>query len=243
MRIRAAILDVYCTLLEVGPPPADAERRWEILFHDFLNMRPKFSRVEFAVRCDRVIARQHAEARARGIQWPEIQWPSVVLEVIPELARLRPARREDFLFEQMQVGRTIRLSRGAAATLSWMREHQVLLGLASNAQSYTLREMEAALSGKGLTRSIFEPQLCFWSFEHGFAKPDPHVFRMLSARLEQRGIRPGEALMVGDRLDNDLRPAQAFGWQCWEFGARPQTQPGGTWQELGEWIKERTSAA
>ena len=58
---------------------------------------------------------------------------------------------------------------------------------------------------------MFDPELRFWSFENGFSKPDPHVFRILTARLEARGISPSETLMVGDRFDNDIEPARAHG--------------------------------
>ena len=55
--------------------------------------------------------------------------------------------------------------------------------------------------------------------------------------LEARGISPGEALMVGDRLDNDIDPARAFGWQTWQLSARPAREPGGHWRELTAWLK------
>ena len=46
------------------------------------------------------------------------------------------------------------------------------------------------------------------SAEAGVAKPDPAIFRMA---LEQASCRPENAIMVGDRLDNDIRPAKALG--------------------------------
>ena len=78
--------------------------------------------------------------------------------------------------------------------------------------------MQEALAAHGLGLDLFDRDLCFWSFEHGFSKPDPHVFQILTARLAARGIRPAETLMVGDRLDNDIEPAQAHGWQTWQLG-------------------------
>jgi FMN phosphatase YigB (HAD superfamily) len=106
--------------------------------------------------------------------------------------------------------------------------------LASNAQAYTLRELDAALDGSGLSRAIFEPDLCFFSFAHGFSKPDPHVFRLLTARLRARGIPPHETLMVGDRLDNDIAPARTQGWQTWQLKSPPEpgAGPGGDWAAL-----------
>src|SRR5437867_1261575 len=104
MKIRAVIFDVYGTLLEVGAPPANADVLWQKLFEDMLGTLPPFSRVEFYTRTGQVIARRHLETRAGGVHWPEIVWPSVVLELLPGLARLPVPKREDFILRQMQIG-------------------------------------------------------------------------------------------------------------------------------------------
>ena len=231
MKIRAVIFDIYTTILEVGPPPANADALWQRLFEEMLGTPPPVNRTEFSVRTAQVIARHHAAARARGIQWPEILWPSVVLEAIPSLARLSAPKLEDFLFRQMQIGRTLRLADGAAECLRQLNDNGILLGIASNSQAYTLRELTAALQGTGLNLSMFDRDVRFWSFENGFSKPDPHVFRILTARLEARGISPAETLMVGDRLDNDIEPARAHGWQTWLLDPKATSQGGG-WPAL-----------
>lgn len=230
MNIRAAIFDVYTTILEVGAPPSNGDALWQRLFAEKLGQTPPLTRTQFSARTAQVIARQHAEAKARGIPWPEILWPAVVLQVIPDLARLRPAELEDFLIRQMQMGRTLRLADGAAQCLRRLNEDHCVLGIASNSQAYTLRELDVALQGAGLNLSMFDRELRFWSFEHGFSKPDPHVFRILSARLEARGISAGETLMVGDRLDNDIEPAQAHGWRVWHL--KVGSPQGGGFREL-----------
>lgn len=46
------------------------------------------------------------------------------------------------------------------------------------------------------------------SAEEGCAKPDPRLFRIA---LERAGCLPEEAVMVGDRLENDIEPAKALG--------------------------------
>jgi hypothetical protein len=94
------------------------------------------------------------------------------------------------------------------------------------------RSGNVALQGAGLNLSQFDREVRFWSFENGFSKPDPHVFRILTARLEARGIRPAETLMVGDRLDNDIEPAQAFGWQTWQLVPVKQNAKSGNWHDL-----------
>lgn len=236
MKFRAVIFDVYATLLEVGGPPTDAEARWQKLFVEMLGTPPPFSRTEFSTRISQIIARRHAEAKAHGIPWPEISWPAVVLAVLPMLARLSTPKFEDFLFHQMQIGRTLRLADGAADCLRRLNEAGILLGIASNSQAYTLRELTSALRGTGLNLSMFDREVRFWSFENGFSKPDPHVFRILTARLEARGISPAETLMVGDRLDNDIEPAKAQGWQTWQLTARKTHNTAGNWRDLTAWL-------
>lgn len=236
MTLRAVIFDVYATILEVTPPPSHAEDLWRELFAETLSAKPPLTRTQFSVATEQVIARLHAEARTQGIPWPEILWPRVVVEVLPDLASLPAGQLDDFLLRQMQMGRTLRLAEGAAECLGWLKNTGRLLGIASNSQAYTLRELQQALSSVGLDLSIFERDLCFWSFEHGFSKPDPHVFRILSARLEARSLRRGEVLMVGDRLDNDVAPARTQGWRTWLLQA--DSPLGGNFRQLLAMLKE-----
>ncbi len=46
------------------------------------------------------------------------------------------------------------------------------------------------------------------SAEIGVSKPDPRIFK---TALEMAGCKPENAVMIGDRLDNDIRPAKELG--------------------------------
>lgn len=234
LNIHAVIFDVYGTLLEVGPPPPDAEVRWEDLFREVFETEPSMNRLGFSVAAARVVARHHAAAHARGIAWPEVYWPAVVAEVLPEVVRLPPATRDEFLLRHIRTGHTTRMTEEVVVTLRELRQRGCRLGIASNAQGYTLQELRDALGVHGMGLEIFEPDLCFWSFQHGFSKPDPHVFQILTTRLAAHGISPASTVMVGDRLDNDLGPARAHGWQTW------QAAPSGDHNlpALGRWLKQ-----
>lgn len=237
MIIRAVIFDVYATLLRVGPPPPDADAQWRALFLDCFQEAPPLGRLEFSVACQQVIAARHKAAHARGIAFPEILWPRVVAEVLPLFRRLPAATQEDFIYRQMQLGRTISLQEGAAAVLTLLREQERTLGIASNSQAYTLRELELALGGAGLGLDLFTRELCLWSFDQGFSKPDPHIFQTLTARLEARGVMAPEILMVGDRLDNDVLPARRHGWQTWQIAPAGSEGPtAGHWRALQAWL-------
>ncbi len=222
MKIHAVIFDLYGTLLEIGPPAADAAARWTDAWQAALGTAPRLSLAQFHEACRAAVATEHAAAHARGLAFPEVFWPDIVDAVLPEFARL-PATRTASPVYGADWLHTVRLMPGAADALRAAQRASKSLGLASNCQPYSLRELDAALATAGLNRDLFDPRLTFLSFEHGFGKPDPHVFQLLSARLRTLGIAPAEALMVGDRLDNDLEPARAHGWQTFHVATADAT--------------------
>ncbi len=51
--------------------------------------------------------------------------------------------------------------------------------------------------------------LVFASAELGLSKPDPRIFE---SALSEARCTPQAALMIGDRIDNDIGPAKSQGW-------------------------------
>jgi FMN phosphatase YigB (HAD superfamily) len=160
----------------------------------------------------------------------------VAKEALPELARLAEGELDEFLYGHARLQRTTRLMPGAGEVLRKLEQSGVLLGLASNCQPYTLRELDAALATAKLSRAVFKPELCFFSFAAGFSKPNPHAFRLLRAELLVCGIALADTLLVGDRLVNDLKPARSHGFQTWRLTAAPpfDGHDGGDWSVLGK---------
>jgi FMN phosphatase YigB (HAD superfamily) len=220
-KLRVVLLDIYHTLLAVEAPPPDAGRRWCALWTETLQCAPRLKLEDVAKATQAVIQQHHGVARALGIPCPEVSWPDVMREAVPELVRISDAELDEFLFRHVQLQRAVHLMSGAAGFLHQVLEGRLTLGLVSNAQAYTLRELDLALAEAGMNRSIFRPDLCFLSFQNGYSKPDPHVFRSLGARLRTEGILPEQILMVGDREDNDIQPARAQGWQGWRLTTSP----------------------
>jgi HAD superfamily hydrolase (TIGR01549 family) len=66
---------------------------------------------------------------------------------------------------------------------------------------------EARLTRWGLMPFV---SICLSSTETGLEKPDPAIFRLA---LAQARSGPRYAVMIGDRLDNDIRPARLLGWK------------------------------
>lgn len=59
------------------------------------------------------------------------------------------------------------------------------------------------------------------SDEMGLSKPDPRFFQLL---LSQAGCTASEAIMIGDRIDNDIVPAQKLGMHTIWFNLSPEAQ-------------------
>ena len=241
MKFRAVICDIYNTLLELGPPPADAAERWEFLWENTLADPARLTLAGFAAECEKIIARERAAAIQVGVQNPEIYWPAVAKEASPELDHLSESERDQFLYQHAQLQRTVRLMPGAAEVLSHLAHRKVLLGLISNCQPYTLHELDAALGAANLSRAIFESGPSFFSFVAGFSKPNPHAFRILRAQLQARGISPAATLVVGDRPDNDVEPAGAQGFETWLLTPTPSAggDQSGNWSALQSHLAPR----
>lgn len=242
--VRAVIFDVYHTLLRVEPGPADAAERWENLCREMvLPGMPGTDPAELAKHCAaeacgdaptlhafqeacrREIVQDHILKKRAGIRCPEVDWRDVTRRAWPALAVLPEDALDGFLADHAALERACLVMPGAVEFLTAASQSGALLGIASNAQNYTLHELRVA--GLDLEPLGFEDSLCFWSWREGFSKPDPGVFRLLTDRLAERGMSPEEILMIGDRLDNDILPAQAAGWRTWHFaGAWP-------WQAAG----------
>jgi HAD superfamily hydrolase (TIGR01549 family) len=75
------------------------------------------------------------------------------------------------------------------------------LGIIANQPAGTLERLEVY----GMTPYI---SVCLSSTEVGLRKPDPAIFKLA---LEQAGCEPHHAVMIGDRIDNDIKPARALG--------------------------------
>ncbi len=65
----------------------------------------------------------------------------------------------------------------------------------------------ARLDKWGLSKFV---SLCLPSAEIGISKPDLRIFELA---MERTGCRPEHAVMVGDRIDNDITPAKSLGWK------------------------------
>jgi putative hydrolase of the HAD superfamily len=101
---------------------------------------------------------------------------------------------------------------GAEETLRILRDRGIRLGLISNAQFFTPLLFEAFFGAppEGLG---FDRSLLIYSFEMGEAKPSPALFAPAVRRLLARGLKPENALYVGNDMLNDIFAAKQAGFK------------------------------
>lgn len=133
------------------------------------------------------------------------------LQVAGVLERLTPDRIE---LGSVIAGAFVRAVRGHIASirpvLSSLRSRYAL-GIVSNFYG----NLESVLEGEGL-RDLFGAVSD--SGVVGVTKPEPGLFLDALGRL---GASPGEAIMVGDSLERDMRGAEGLGMRhAWLYGDR-----------------------
>ena len=129
-------------------------------------------------------------------------------------ARYHECRSERFPFE---------LREGIAGVLQRLHDRGLKLGLAANQPAATV----ATLDEVGIGRYFSHRQV---SEHHGFRKPDVRLF--LRA-CEDLGVEPAECIMVGDRIDNDVVPANLLSMRTvlYRTGRHINQQPR-SWDEI-----------
>ena len=99
----------------------------------------------------------------------------------------------------------------------------MLLGLAANQPAQSLETLDRV----GVLK-LFEYKEVSGSI--GLKKPDPRLLLHSCAGL---GVAPSEAIMVGDRIDNDIVPARMLGMVAIRFeSGRHAKQKPRSWNEV-----------
>jgi putative hydrolase of the HAD superfamily len=154
-----------------------------------------------------LIAEDHARAKAAGIPWPEVDAISVFMRVLG--LELPAAARACVAWECL--ANPCAPMPGAADFLALCRQLGLSLGIVSNAQFYTPLFVQAAFGLDTLALGL-EPELSFWSYRTGRAKPDRFMYDQAAKVLAERNIPVADALYVGNDALNDCAAAGEAGF-------------------------------
>jgi len=105
---------------------------------------------------------------------------------------------------------------GALELLARLRARGLKLAMITNGMAETHREKIAILALEDAFDEIFIAD------EVGLIKPDPRIFALAAERL---GVAPADCVMVGDRLDRDVRGGNDAGMYTVWMNVRGETIP------------------
>ncbi len=170
-----------------------------------------------------LIALQHEKLAQKGVQFPEVKIESIWNIIIMLLKRrgykpeqYSPGEIEDFsrilsfYYNFHSLGR--QLFDGVVDSLSKLKENNISLGILSNAQFYTPLDLSILIREQSNGKyddfnELFDPDLTFFSYEYGVAKPNQVLFRRLFDALYEYHILPSQTVLIGNDLLLDIQPA------------------------------------
>lgn len=157
-------------------------------------------------RLKQAIRAFHAERKAAGVEFPEVEIRDIWSSVLSSEENL----------ERLTIEYECRVNPvwpmpGLSQVLSDIRGRDLVLGIVSNAQFYTPLMLEGFL-GTSLAGLGFDADCCAWSYRLLEAKPSTRIYEVALAELERvHGIMPAEVLYVGNDVRNDIWPASLTG--------------------------------
>lgn len=198
-RIKAVFFDAGGTLFSVKPSVGEIYSRIAQKYgmHTDAKLIEKRFREEFSKRDKLTAIEAHANEKNEK-EW----WKRLVREVFQSVTVLRLF--DDFFEELYDVFATEEvwaLYPDAIETVKALRKKNIITGIVSNWDS----RLFTICRGMKI-EPLFDFILA--SAVIGFAKPDPRIFERA---LMSAGVNPGEALHVGDSLENDYSGAKHAG--------------------------------
>lgn len=219
--VRAVMFDVYGTMLISGS--GDVGTIAAAPGHAFsqacatVGLTLRVPGDEAAKQLVNVIKSVQEESRSRGIRYPEVDILAVWRQTLANLCKQGDLDTGTEDVERMAIEYEVRANPvwkmpGLKRCLDRLVRADLQLGIISNAQFFTPLLFPAVLQ-QTLPELGFRVDLCFYSFEHGCAKPDLFLYEMARKSLDGRGISADQVLYVGNDMLNDVMPAQAVGFK------------------------------
>ena len=197
MTVEAVLFDVDFTLVKPGPLLGPRG------YHE--------AGKRFGLELD---AERYAEARAAAVldlkQHPELEhdeevWLRFTEDIVRGMGGEGEACRSvaQAITDRWLASENFELYEDVLPVLELLRQRGVKIGLVSN----TSRDLSAFVDHFKLPVDAW-----VWSGRHGKVKPSPTIFM---AVLDELGVAPEAAVMVGDSLEDDVEGARALGMRAY----------------------------
>lgn len=159
------------------------------------------------------IESDHAVKKNKGIDFPEVLIDQIWMQVL-QTVDIKTARR--FAVEYEMIANPVYPMPHLDETLKSLKKSNIPIGIISNAQFFTPHLFDLFCSA--FPESLgFDPDLIFYSFEYGYAKPSLFLFEQAVRQLTQKGLNPIDVLYVGNDMLNDIYTAHTIGFQTCLF--------------------------
>lgn len=215
--IRAVVFDIYGTLFISGSGDISIAGKNSEPGTYLSTLLKKYN---VSVSPDRLqsllfhaIETAHMTKKAEGHTFPEVVIQDIWAHLLQTDDR-ETARR--FAVEYEMIVNPVYPMPHLRESLQYLQEKSIPMGIISNAQFFTPYLFDLFLDAPP-EHLGFDPDLTFYSFAYGMAKPSPYLFDMAAAQLSKKGIAPGNVLYVGNDMLNDIYPSHKAGFQTCLF--------------------------
>ena len=212
-KIRCILFDIYGTLLVSSSGDIGIAKRESYTSEKLENLLNKFgiqqTPSDILKRFFATIDDAHQTLKEKGVDFPEVEIDRIWMRVleIDDLDRVRA-----FAMEFELIVNAVYPMPNFEKTLSACKDLDVLMGIISNAQFYTPYLfkwfLDSSLEDRG-----FHPDLIFYSYKFGYAKPSTFMFNAAVEKLEKMDVFPHSVLYVGNDMLNDIYPAKTAGFK------------------------------
>jgi putative hydrolase of the HAD superfamily len=212
-KIRCILFDIYGTLfvsdsgdIGIAKGKSYKSENLEKLLNKYgIQQTP----LEILTRFFATIDNAHQTLKEKGVDFPEVEIDRIWMWVL-EIEDLDMVRA--FAVEFELIVNPVYPMPNLEKTLLACKDSDILLGIISNAQFYTPYLFRWFLDSSPEDRG-FHPDLIFYSYKFGYAKPSIFMFNAAVEKLEKIGVSAHSVLYIGNDMLNDIYPAKKAGFR------------------------------
>jgi putative hydrolase of the HAD superfamily len=212
-KIKCILFDIYGTLFISGSgdigiarqQSQPAQKLKDLLNRYHIKRNPQIIVNDFFSTIDM----EHKRLKNEGVDFPEVEIDRIWMQV---LDFEKQETVQDFAVEYELIVNHVFPMPNLQKMLSTCKKSKVLMGIISNAQFFTPYLFSWFLNSNPEALG-FEPDLIFYSYISGHAKPSPFMFEAASQKLKDLGIFANSVLYIGNDMLNDILPAKTVGFK------------------------------
>ncbi|MGM5483547.1 MAG: AAA family ATPase [Nanobdellota archaeon] len=207
--IKAILFDIYGTIIKSDAGDLDdslckqnniikslnkLKEKYQVNFESETIMKSYFDEIKS----------DHKEKEKQGIEYPEVQIEKIWEKVFRKNGISSVKSFKQFAYDFYDKCSERSLYKGVKETLKLLKKEGYYIGIVSNAQFYTSKDLKRLLEINDINE-IFTEELNFFSYKMGYSKPNPEVFKNVNLALNKKNIFPFETIYIGNSAEKDIQ--------------------------------------